>query len=159
MWQPCYVIYSVLIPAEVVKTCRQTMFLHRIFQNLSHREPNIFGSADIKRFIVNKGETRRGENQDTNYDPKSALCRLKTFFVVGERTTYLIIQKEPSSESLVHTRNLTGPQRAVVWSASTLFALNNEAKSMDPSEASAILATLASAFGGYHGVDLTREGP
>ena len=68
--------------------------------------------------------------------------------------TYLIIQKEPSSESLVHTRNLTGPQRAVVCSASTLFALNNEAKSMDPSEASAILATLASAFG-----DLSLGGP
>ena len=68
--------------------------------------------------------------------------------------TYLIIQKELSSESLVHTRNLTGPQRAVVCSASTLFALNNEAKSMDPSEASAILATLASAFG-----DLSLGGP
>ena len=42
-----------------MKTCRQTMFLCRIFQNLSHREPNILGSADIKRFIVNKGERRR----------------------------------------------------------------------------------------------------
>ena len=61
--------------------------------------------------------------------------------ILEKGKTYLIIQEEPSSESLVHTRNLTGPQRAVVWSASTLFALNNEAKSIEPgSEASAILA-------------------
>ena len=55
-------MFSILfyyIPAEVVKTCRQTMVLHRIFQNLSHREPNILASADIKRFVVNKGERRR----------------------------------------------------------------------------------------------------